>query len=185
MSMLGDVVFCVDCDRARLSHLQAVPAGTADPLPGPPRRMAIKQDANRDPLCASCLDLRQAKRRAEFMLHEARPTTPVSQPSPAAEVVAPRKRVEFVRIARVRTQEADVSPTPRKQSSGPKRAAPHRAPAPKMSTNRRLERQFLMLVLEIGFLRAQELLDELKRSARSGAAARRPALSASRPSRSR
>ena len=149
MGMLGDVVFCVDCDRARVSHLQSVPAGTADPRPEPPRRMAIKQDANRDPLCASCLDSRQARRRAAFMLHEARPPVPESQPSPAAPAAAP---------------------APRKKRAAPKLAKPNPVPTPKRSVNRRaLERRFVLLVVEIGFLRAQELLDELKRSARNAA----------------
>lgn len=39
-----------------------------------PRRMATKRDANGDPLCSACLDERQSRRRAEFMLADERRT---------------------------------------------------------------------------------------------------------------
>jgi hypothetical protein len=97
MNKLGDVVFCVDCDRERQAHLEIAeaallpdtkeldtkePANPSNPETDPqnseqdkhPRRMATKKDANGDPLCSQCLDDRQAKRRAEFMLSDDRRT---------------------------------------------------------------------------------------------------------------
>jgi hypothetical protein len=93
MNKLGDVVFCVDCDRERQAHLEiSAAAEAAEVTEGAevvmsleadsrspaedkhPRRMATKKDANGDPLCSQCLDDRQAKRRAEFMLSDDRRT---------------------------------------------------------------------------------------------------------------
>jgi hypothetical protein len=103
MNKLGDVVFCVDCDRERQAHLEIAEAASEqhreqdrepdrEPDTSPndrshpetasqnpeqdkhPRRMATKKDANGDPLCSQCLDDRQAKRRAEFMLSDDRRT---------------------------------------------------------------------------------------------------------------
>lgn len=119
MTKLGDVVFCVDCDEARLKSLPPANAArngalgadadsdldvsTLAALNGErgedaetdssetassenglsqdgadagalPRRMATKKDANGDPLCSACLDERQSRRRAEFMLADERRT---------------------------------------------------------------------------------------------------------------
>jgi hypothetical protein len=163
MSLLGDVVFCVDCDRARLSPPQSEGAG-------PPRRMAVKKDANADPLCASCLDARQAKRRAAFMLHEGRAPLPSPQPPvDATAPSAPRKKVEFVRIVRSRPQQPDVSSATRKKSRAHKGRSQRATPTTKgrAANGRAVERQFVMLAAEMGFLRAQRLLDGLKTARRT------------------
>ena len=169
--MLGELVFCVDCDRARLSHLQCAPAEAPDLRAEPPRRMAIKKDTNRDPLCASCLDSRQARRRAEFMLQQARAPISASPPLPAATATSvPRKKIEFVRVVRSRPQETVIPSRPRKKRAPHKRATQRLTPTRRLSGNpRALERRFGTLILEIGLLRAQSLLDELKRSARKEA----------------
>jgi hypothetical protein len=163
MSKLGDVVFCVDCDRARAPH-----AGSAAPaLDTPPRRMATKRDANGEPLCAACLDARHESRHAEFMLHEGRapiPEDPETQASLAAESMARMpSRSPYIRIVRSRPGSDDATPRQHTVSESPRAGSPlaaeRRAPRP---ISRSVERKFTMLVVDIGFLRARQLLDELK-----------------------
>jgi len=91
MSKLGDVVFCVDCDRTARRREGALSGALSDALPdalpdvvggavngehgaapAPPRRMAVKKDANGDRLCAQCLDARRSNRNAAFLLQERR-----------------------------------------------------------------------------------------------------------------
>jgi len=72
MSNLCDVVFCFDCDRNVAAHRSAAGGESGGALNEPPRRMAVKKDANGDQLCVSCLDLRRASRNAEFLLRAGR-----------------------------------------------------------------------------------------------------------------
>lgn len=189
MSMLGDVVFCVDCDLARDAQVADLDSPPASAIEARPRRMATKRDANGDPLCAGCLDARHKNRRAEFLLHEGRGPTPAVEPSTAqAESLfdarslaaesalqvdpqaAPRGKSPFVRIMRSRGHAEDARSAPAsnrsaqragKQRAAKAPAAARRGPKP---AGRGAERQFLVLAGEMGFLRAQELLDELKAS---------------------
>jgi hypothetical protein len=71
MSRLGDVVFCVDCERNAEASRSAVGAPDGQEQP-PPRRMAVKKDANGDRLCAPCLDARRANRNTAFLRQEGR-----------------------------------------------------------------------------------------------------------------
>jgi hypothetical protein len=157
MSTLGDVVFCLDHDIARTARVDGSDAGSARALDGPQRRMATKRDANGDPLCVACLDARQASRRAEFMLHQGR--APFSEHSPgnvgreADPTPTTSIKSGFIRIARSRTVVTAPNGRPRK-----KRERPTSAVRP----SRRLERQFVMLAVEMGFLRAHQLLADLK-----------------------
>jgi hypothetical protein len=168
MSKLGDVVFCVDCDRARAPYV----ASGAPALDAPARRMATKRDANGDPLCAACLDARHESRHAEFMQHEGRtpiPDDPETQASLAAESMARMpSRSAYIRIVRSRPGANGATPrqhtTSESQQTGSHPAGSHsdaasRAPRP---ISRSVERKFTMLVVDIGFLRARQLLDELK-----------------------
>jgi hypothetical protein len=163
MSMLGDVVFCVDCDRARLSRLQAVPGVSAELQLDLPRHMATKTDANGDPLCTACLDSRRAKRHADFMHERQAPMTAAPSPTGAVTGSPPRKKVEFVRILRTRPQEAEVATAPPRRAAAKSRTAkPANGTRKSTENGRELKRRFAMLVVEIGFVRAQKLLDELK-----------------------
>ncbi len=133
MSKLGEVVFCVDCDRnAELRRGAAVGEEAAAPIA--PRRMAVKKDANGDRLCVPCLDLRRTSRNAAFVRQEARAQTSSEEFNGARStngVEAPaRPRIlriaSAVRIDRSRAREtAAVAP------SAPPASAPvaPRAPA--------------------------------------------------------
>jgi hypothetical protein len=169
MSLLGEVVFCVDCDRAR----------SADASAERPRRMATKKDANGDPLCTPCLDSRQAQRRAEFMLHEGRAPIPGQALALAKVVTAPSalppRKLSLERITRTRPSETEPDTAKKQQKRPEKRPAPSVAakrvtakalPAKRAASsgNLRLARQFVAIAAEIGFLRAQELLDRLAAS---------------------
>jgi hypothetical protein len=68
MSNFGDVAFCVDCDRNAEAYRTASGAQNTGGPNEPPRRMAVKKDANGDGLCVQCLDLRRANRNAAFQL---------------------------------------------------------------------------------------------------------------------
>jgi hypothetical protein len=193
MSTLGDVVFCVDCDSARQAHADSAALGLASAVAEPPRRMATKRDANRDPLCAGCLDARHESRHAEFMLNEGR--APAPDRTPAQSLLAHEERPAqpgrpaFIRITRTRT--ADGAPLPTARQSGAAgdgaakqrsakatangktngktngkaklEAASHATSAPRVARppSRSVERKFALLVVEVGYLRARQLLDEL------------------------
>jgi hypothetical protein len=165
MTKLGDVVFCVDCDRVRLSPAPelAAASGADSSNVEPPRRMATKKDANGEPLCPSCLDSRQARRRAEFMLHDDRAPITAAPPSPARAGSTPRKKVDFVRMLRQRPQPAEVVPAPPEKDAA---QASIPAARDRAANLRAAERRFARLIVEVGFLRAQELIDELKTAAR-------------------
>lgn len=172
MSKLGEVVYCVACDRARTAEADVAAAGSEQAPAERPRRMATKRDANGEPLCTACLDARLASRRAEFMLNQGRaplPSSPPAQTVRAAESQpASPRRPAFIRI--VRQQETPAAPE-RKPPVRTKRAAREVAPKPaEKRTARRggkmIERRFVMLLGEMGFLRAQQLLNELKTRAR-------------------
>jgi hypothetical protein len=158
MSRLGDVVFCLDCDIGRTASVDGSDAGSAPALDGPPRRMATKRDANGDPLCVACLDARQTSRRTEFMLHQGR--APIAGHEPAdvrrdTELTpTTSSKSGFIRIVRSRTPATEASGRPRK-----KRQRQTSAVKP---SDRRVERQFVMLAVEMGFLRADQLLEDLK-----------------------
>ena len=167
MSKLGDVVFCVDCDRVRAAHTGTAAAGggTAPAaVDQPPRRMATKRDANGEPLCAACLDARHDSRHAKFMSHEGRPPLggPMLDATRAAEpgpLVLQSSR--FIRVLRTREPMADATP-PQPSKSKPARPASKPAePPPPKPPGRRVEQRFAMLVVELGFRRAQQLIDEL------------------------
>jgi hypothetical protein len=193
MSKLGDVVFCVDCDRVRTARADGVAAGYGSALDAPPRRMANKRDANGDPLCAACLDARHDSRHAEFMLNEGRApvlaqahgavaghgtasalrggavSNHAADPESAVTRISP-----YIRIVRSRGPIEEAAPPPPKKSKPSARdREPQVARAPRPAS-RRLERQFILLAVEMGFLRAQALLDQLDVSSRkvAGRAAR-------------
>jgi hypothetical protein len=184
MSKLGDVVFCVDCDRVRTARADGVAAGYGSALDAPPRRMANKRDANGDPLCAACLDARHDSRHAEFMLNEGRapsvaPTHgAVSTDGTAKRATEPESAVTrispYIRIVRSRTPIEEASPPPpRKRKPVVRDREPPVARAGRPAS-RRVERQFILLAVEMGFLRAQALLDQLDAQGRkvAGRAAR-------------
>jgi hypothetical protein len=199
MGMVGDVVFCVDCDLARSQHQKV--SGAADGgLEAPPRRMATKKDASGAALCAVCMDARLQRRRAEFVLHQGRstapePTPPSISPQPAHESL---RKLSSVRIARVRPPaeapatsraRAEAPATSRARAKAPAKLAvkplPVKPPV-KLPTRARLvaetlsqvraattrggtagdDRQstssFLQLASDIGFVRAYELLGEIR-----------------------
>jgi hypothetical protein len=166
MSKLGDVVFCVDCDRVRAAHAGTAAAGfEGAPVDQPPRRMATKRDANGDPLCAACLDARHGSRHAKFMSHEARSPLAGGALGVAAAGVEPAaiglRSSRFIRVLRTREPMAEVpSPSPSKGKPARPASQPTEAPPPR-PPGRRVERRFAMLVLELGFRRAQQLIDEL------------------------
>jgi hypothetical protein len=166
MSNLGDVVFCLDHDIARTARVDGCDAGSARALDGPQRRMATKKDANGDPLCVACLDARQARRRAEFMLHEGRAPlaghNPANVGREADQTPTTSIKSGFIRIARSRTTVTAANARPRK-----KRERHTNAVRP---SGGRVERQFLMLVVEIGLLRAHQLLQDLRARSRKVAA---------------
>jgi hypothetical protein len=186
MSTLGEVVFCVDCDGVRQAQMNGTDVLSAD-AELPPRRMAVKRDANGDPLCAACLDARHVSRRAEFLLHEGRAPIPGFQPmsqlsiETGAEPNGARQgkpKSRLIRIVRQRGAEAqsEPPPPPAEPPAERPRAAGRRGkrdvtdvqvqlplPAPRPAKrDRGAEKQFVMLAAEMGFLRAQELLDELQ-----------------------
>jgi hypothetical protein len=165
MSKLGDVVFCVDCDRVRAAHTGSAAAGFAgSAVDQPPRRMATKRDANGEPLCAACLDARHDSRHAKFMSHEAR--SPLAGRGPDATRAAdPGPLVlqssRFIRVLRTREPMVDATPP---QPSKPKTARPASKPVaapPPKAPSRRVEQRFAMLVVELGFPRAQQLIEGL------------------------
>jgi hypothetical protein len=114
---LGDVVFCVDCDRAAARSGSAASAdgsAASAPTTPPPRRMAVKKDANGDRLCAPCLDARRSNRNAAFLLQERRAQFSSEEAVQANGVEAPaRPRIlriaSAVRITRSATTETPVS----------------------------------------------------------------------------
>ena len=114
MSKLGEVVFCLDCDRNVERYRSAV-GDEAGRAPPPPRRMAVKKDANGDRLCAPCLDSRRSNRNALFLLHEGRAPLPGQGPTgsgqaPGAEAPA---RQRILRIASaVRIPRSPVAEVP-------------------------------------------------------------------------
>ncbi len=177
MSKLGDVVFCVDCDRVRAAHTGSAVAGSGGTAPAlrgdasisaavdqPPRRMATKRDANGEPLCAACLDARHDSRHAKFMSHEAR--GPLAGQGPdATQAADPGPLVlqssRFIRVLRTREPMIDAPPPePRKATPARPARKPVEAPPPK-PPSRRVEQRFAMLVVELGFPRAQQLIEGL------------------------
>jgi hypothetical protein len=106
MSKLGEVVFCLDCERMAQASVSA--GGGTGPV-DTPRHMAVKKDANGDPLCVQCLDLRRANRNAAF-LREARSLVAAAQdrhtPAPSEQSAAAPSAVlriaSAVRITRQR-----------------------------------------------------------------------------------
>jgi hypothetical protein len=167
MSMVGDVVFCVDCDRARSAHVDA--SGSAPPIDAQyPRRGATKKDANGDALCAACLDARLLQRRAAFVRQQSQ-----SLPEPAPAVSArqpttqPVRNLSQVRIVRVRPVAETVQRSGNQKPAHTKvsqaaaaRSTAHRVVAKTQA--HRLERAFLEVAAGIGLLRSRELLDELR-----------------------
>ena len=146
--------------------------------------MATKRDANGEPLCAACLDARHDSRHAKFMSHEAR--GPLAGQGPDATRAAdPGPPVlqssRFIRVLRTREPMVDATPPePRKPKPARPASKPVEAPPPK-PPSRRVEQRFAMLVVELGFPRAQQLIDglsargrKLTRSAARVAAAPRP-----------
>jgi hypothetical protein len=76
MTKLADVVFCVDCDRNLETYRSALGPEGDTASSGPQRRMAVKKDANGDPLCVPCMDSRRAKRNAAFLVRTGRAQDP-------------------------------------------------------------------------------------------------------------
>lgn len=166
MSKVGDVVFCVDCDLARSAQVHPAAPAPGDALHEHPRRMATKKDANGNALCAACLDARLLRWRAEFELRQAAPTLsePTAHPALSAQVAhAPVRKLSAMRIARIRSPLETTPANGHKRSSHePDRDLPLVPAHVSTASDRQLERSLLQVGAEIGFLRAQELLGELK-----------------------
>jgi hypothetical protein len=99
MTKLADVVFCVDCDRNLETYRSALGPEGGSEATGPQRRMAVKKDANGDPLCVSCMDTRRAKRNAAFLVRAGRakdPDQPPTSDNAPSEEPAPRRLVHGV-----------------------------------------------------------------------------------------
>ncbi|HMI90706.1 MAG TPA: hypothetical protein VK509_05050 [Polyangiales bacterium] len=128
---LGDVVFCVDCDRAAARSASAVGAD-GNAAPAPPRRMAVKKDANGDRLCAQCLDARRTNRNAAFLLQERRAQFS-SEEAGQPHSTEPPARPRILRIASAvritRTPVAEPPATDTIAAPRPQRAARKVEPA--------------------------------------------------------
>ena len=181
MSKLGDVVFCVDCDRLAEPPEGSVAAEGAD-APHPPRRMAVKKDANGDRLCALCLDARRANRNAAFLRDAGR--SPSSSQGHEAPVASRVLRVaSAIRIPRPASGEKvsftipvgatsehppsrkpEVARTPRLRAIRASTEASN--PGRKARAGTR-EREFAGIAAEIGLVRTRLLLAELKQKLRS------------------
>lgn len=184
MSKLGDVVFCVDCDLARSTHLKVAIGDSSGTPQEPPRRMATKKDG-RDALCTACLDARVQRRRAAFL--QPRAASAVSEPQPAVSSVGratvhalrgivsrealatPARKLSSVRIERIRpVAKSEVrKPLDKKRVVSEVLAEVHRA-AERPSTAKALEAQMRSLQLaaaEIGLARAHELLAQIRAAA--------------------
>jgi hypothetical protein len=98
MLNLGDVVFCVDCDRNVAAYRSAGGTESGYASNEPQRRMAVKKDANGDRLCVQCLDLRRASRQAEFLLRAERSPLP-DQRAAGAQGAEPPARPPILRLA--------------------------------------------------------------------------------------
>ena len=188
MSKLGDVVFCVDCARGADAQRNAGSDENGQSAP-PPRRMAVKKDANGDPLCTPCLDSRRATRNAAFMRNDDRSPS-ASRGSIAldgamarGQAAPPVVRVaSAIRITRTVVTPTAPSPVPaearaastrarrveRKPGPGRSRTTrAHRAPSARKATREAPEREFARLAAEIGFARARQLLESLKHKLRA------------------
>jgi hypothetical protein len=184
MSKVGDVVYCVDCDLARSTHLK-IAIGDSSPTPQElPRRMATKKDGS-DALCTACLDARVQRRRAAFLQPRAPSANP--EPQPAVSLVSrpsaaalrgdvsreprdtPVRRLSSVRIDRVRPIEKSAArkPLDKKRVVSEVLAEVHRA-SERTSTAKALKsrtRTLQLAAAEIGLARAHELLAQIRAAA--------------------
>jgi hypothetical protein len=177
MSKLGEVVFCVDCERSVERYRSAI-GDEAGREPPPTRRMAVKKDANGDRLCAPCLDSRRTHRNAEFLLHEGRAPLPVQRtaaPDAAAsdEPAATRRILRIASAVRIPRPAVAEATTQAKASVVRTRRAPAKtAKVIPTATARRAEGRaqegaFMQLAAEVGFIRTRRLLQQLKQQLRS------------------
>jgi len=173
MGMVGDVVFCVDCDLARSAHLSVAAGAETGAAEAFPRRMATKRDANRDALCAACLDARLRRRQTAFAQHKDAGTTPASEPvfSPTpTRAEPPVRKASANRVVRVRPSPEAVPTRSEKRAAPPSAPEKRRAVAGQaqaqarlaLAHDRKLERRLMHVAVELGFLRAHQLLGELK-----------------------
>jgi hypothetical protein len=186
MSKVGDVVFCVDCDRARSAHLKVASGDSLGTPTELPRRMATKKDASGDALCRACLDARVQRRRAEF-LKPRTPSAPITQPEPAVSSVSrptvavhrggaarkpldkPARRFSSVRIERVRptVKSNPRKPLDQKRVVSEVLADAHRA-TERASNAKAVEawtKSLQLMAVEIGLSRAHELLAQVRAAA--------------------
>ncbi len=129
--------------------------------------MATKRDANGDPLCTACLDARHERRRGAFLLHEGRAPLPPSglarPPAPEAERSSPAPlKASATRI--MRTREPAVRAHEVKAPARVTKPIQPRIPKASPSAARALHRRFVLLAVELGFVRAQQLLDDMSRA---------------------
>ena len=153
MTSLGDPVFCIDCELAQRSA-GANGSGAAEAAP---KRLATKTDANGDPLCPACLDARLTRRRAEFELHQGVDSGHAVQPASDSAPPTTGSGTRFWSSARM----TRTSPSATRKV----RASTHWSRSERLATStsdRNQEHRFLEIAVEIGFVRAQELLWELK-----------------------
>lgn len=185
MSKVGDVVFCVDCDRARSAHLKVAVGDSSGTPTELPRRMATKKDASGDALCRACLDARVQRRRAEFL----KPRTPSAQPEPQAPVSSasrptlaplrggaarkpldkPARRFSSVRVDRVRSTVKSTArkPVDQKRVVSEVLAEAQRA-TERASRAKAVEawtKSLQLTAVEIGLSRAHELLAQVRAAA--------------------
>lgn len=184
MSKLGDVVFCVDCDRTRSENLRPSVGDSAGTPQAQPRRMATKKDANGEALCAACLDARLQRRRVAFLQPRGngedpnaesdassvgRPTEAVRRaPASTKPIDMSKRRFSGVRIERTRPSVKSVAKRRNRSRVIAEVLADQRRTVARTSSKEASSRNSLQLAaLEIGLRRAHELLAEIRAVART------------------
>jgi hypothetical protein len=167
MNLVGEVLFCVDCEAARTSALESESAATSTP---PARRIATKTDANGDALCSQCLDARLSRRRAEYARKQLRAAVGESQVAQdvARESTATRT---WSSTRLVRPTASAEQPRGRSKARTSGRPVSVRLASVQPETTQALDRKtqlrFAEVVTELGFDRAEQLLRELRALPRS------------------
>jgi len=179
----------VYCDLALNAHLKVASGDSVGTPEALPRRVASKNDASGDALCAPCLDTRLQRRREEFLRPHGRRPDPEVQPAvssasrttaaslrsgaPTKPLDPPVRRFSSVRIERVRPMVKSTAGKPLRKPLDQKRViaealAEVQRAATRASHAKALQAQMRSLQLmaaEIGLLRAHELLAQIRAAA--------------------